>query len=607
MFSVAARDGVDSIGRTVSEYKRDPHGGRERLIEEILTFAIWGFGVRTMKQLYDAAILHTPGVKDKLGIHLPDLDLALLPKGRFGFEQGAQILDKGLVEKFHNTFGGVEQYKQLLDVVADKSIQNKYRYSSIVKFGMATMVPALIIALGIPTFNQWLTRKKLAKEHPKARTSKEPVNAAKRSTPLGPQSLKSIGNQPTTGFASVPTFMPMMGSARPQMMVPQAFRPMGAVVGPYAKPFQYNSVATSPWMSGSPMGNQAVPGFPSMPMGSPMPIGMPVNPWASAPSSNVLFSGELQNEQSVPSNTAHSATPHHAKGVRFGSGISYLSDAASEVLQHERWTTLFLDGTISSGRVYKARNTTERMEIAFRETAIIAFLYWMQRPIQDFVGRRLGKLLNIPSDLEFRTIQHLYKQNHKLDITRFKHDFHKDIAALNLNWEALEHPKADHKDLIERVYKYFLEERKPGSPNNNILLEAAIDGGWIPTFNEKSVDKKTAGDVIKGILHDINPVKAQQLTENQYLDLTKKIDTHAIVSLKKHMEQLGQSVEKVGSKSLQELEPLLKRVMRLRGGAWLFSNAICFTVLSVIIPGLQHEITRRTTGKNYFPGVEAAK
>ena len=79
--------------------------------------------------------------------------------------------------------------------------------------------------------------------------------------------------------------------------------------------------------------------------------------------------------------------------------------------------------------------------------------------------------------------------------------------------------------------------------------------------------------------------------------MSKKIDTQAITSLVEHLESLGKN-------SAKELEPLLKRTMRLRAGAWFLSNAFCFTFLSIIIPIAQHYITYKRTGKNYFPGVQ---
>lgn len=585
MFSVAARDALDSSGRTVMEYKRDTHGGRERLLEEFCTFVIWGFGVRAMKQLYDAAILHTPGLK-KMGIKLPDLDLALLSKAKPGVEGSAQVLQEKWVDQFQEKFGNeVDHYKTLQKLLKSESTQDLYRYSNIVKFGVASAVPALFIALGIPTFNQWLTRRKLAKEHANASQGHA---AAPKNGAMGSQPSKPVNSRMRTGVAPMP-LMPMMGSARIQPSSFPVFGPGSQVSGGYGNPFQYGPTVNNAWKPMMPMGNPPTRGIPAaspfVSSPSPMmgPMTGPANPWAAA-APNVPFSGGAEK--------GHPAAPHQSGAVRFGATIPHFSDVASEILQHERWQTLFLDGTISSGRVYKARNNTERLEIAFRETAIIAFLYWIQRPIQDFIGKQLGKRLHIPSELEFKTIQYLHKRQHNLK--QFKSEFQDGLKALH--WDDLEKAEDKHTQLVEKIYKYFLKDRDIPA-NKNLVLETAIDGGWIPTFGDQHAGSQTLWEKLKSILHDINPVKEQQLTQNKYLDLTKKIDTEAIFSLKKHLESLTEH-------SAQELDPLLKRVMRLRGSAWFLSNALCFAVLSGIIPSIQHYITYKTTGKNYFPGVQ---
>ncbi|MCE3233939.1 MAG: hypothetical protein K0Q50_119 [Vampirovibrio sp.] len=546
MFSVASRDFIDSSGRTYMEYKRDKHGGRERLLEEFLTFGIWGFGVRAMKQAYDASVMNMP----KLGIKLPDLDIDLLPKATKAGDDSLQKLNIGLVEKFADKFKDAGQYNDLLTVMKSHGLQSAYRKSSILKFIVASGVPALAIAIGVPTLNQWLTRQSLNKEKA-AKTRQQPassqfgnVNSAKPPLANGPQQPMQAGAQAANHFAQVTNFNGYPSSAAPTGRQPFRMN-MPNVASPFQQPGQH-------------------------------PVQKPAQQTAAGKNGQVQFGG--------------------------------MADVASAILQNERLNTLLIDGTISGGRVLKARNPMERFEIFFREAAIIAFLYWIQRPLQDAIGKQMGKAWKIPADMEFKTIQYLRKQEHYAKTPSLFHQEYKQglthiaeamgkklvpgkngASAKDVLSEILKSSDNKEKALLESVYDYFLNHRD-SAKSKNMIFETAIDSGLIPTISREK----------QSIFSEMNPIKNQDLTKNKFLDLTKKIDTKGIFSLMESLESLSEKTIKQPA----HLEEMLKKTMRLRSGAWFASNAVCFTFLSVVIPVLQHYITYKRTGKNYFPGVQ---
>lgn len=532
MFSVAARDLIDSSGRTYMEYQRDKHGGRERLLEEFLTFGIWGFGVRAMKQAYDASVVNM----SKLGIKLPDLDIDLLPKAAKAGEESLQRLDAGLVDKFAKRFESAGQYKDLLSVIQSPALQSAYRKSSIIKFAVASGVPALAIAFGVPTLNQWITRQSINKEKA-AKAQKQPTSSP-------------------------------FGSMKPLAAGQQAAQTVNPAAGHFAPATNFNGHPSSALNAG-----RQQPFRPGMPQQSASPF--------------------------------QQAAGHNKGGqVQFGG----MADVASAILQNERWNTLLIDSTISGGRVYKARNAMERFEIFFREAAIIAFLYWIQRPLQDAIGKQMGKAWKIPADMEFKTIQYLRKQaDYAKNPSLFHQEYQQSLSniaeamgkklvpgkngtsAREVLSEILKSSDNKEKALLESIYDYFLHHRGDGKARN-MIFETAIDSGLIPTFGDKKL----------GMFAEMNPIKTQDLTKNKFLDLTKKIDTQGIFSLMESLESLSEKTIKQPA----HLEEMLKKTMRLRSGAWFASNAVCFTFLSVVIPVLQHYITFKKTGKNYFPGVQ---
>lgn len=521
MFSIATRDLVDSSGRTVMEYKRDKHGGRERLIEEFVTFGIWGFGIKAMKNVYDWGITNVPLLK-KTGVHLPDLDIDLLPAAGKKAKEGVQKLDLAKVEAFARQFKDVEQYKKLVDVVKDSKLHNAYRGSNAAKFLFATGIPIVALAFGVPTMNQWLTKQKLSKQG--------------NANPAGAQEAQS----------PVPTL--------------QAKNPKQAV-------------------------NNAFGGF--------QPYSANVN---NAFNRNVNAFNQFKSQ-------VGSKQTGQGKQVQFGGLGSQLASWPAMLLQNEQYNTLLVDGVLSGGRVYKGRNPIERFEIFFREASIIAFLYAIQRPLQNFVGSKLGQWMKIPANLEFKTMKHLYdNKEFRKNPGQFRTQFEKSEKTLtnslnkimgggkNSFKNLLDNPEAKEKALVESIHKYFLKNR---ATNKNMILETAVDAGWIPTF-EKNPKQAATSWVDK-----FNPLKEKAVdADNLMLDLTKKIDTKSIFGLKNALGDLA-------SKNPAELEGLLKKSMRLRGGAWFLSNAVCFSFLSIIIPSLQHYITYKWTGKDYFPGVQA--
>ncbi|MBY0403301.1 MAG: hypothetical protein K2X66_05335 [Cyanobacteria bacterium] len=187
MFSIAVRDGVDNTGRTLMEYKRNSHGGRERLIEEVITTLIWGFGINLLKEkVYD------PLAKMFTAIQHPNLDMDLLNKG-------PQSLTPEVLEKFTAKFPGT--YEKLTEVIQKPALQNLYHCSNVAKFLICTGIPVALISLGIPTLNQWLTRLFVAKE--KGITKDSSLHAVK----LGnrPHQKNTSFNQPSAFQAFGPS------------------------------------------------------------------------------------------------------------------------------------------------------------------------------------------------------------------------------------------------------------------------------------------------------------------------------------------------------------------------------------------------------------------
>lgn len=587
MVSLALRDGVESSGRTYMEYKRDKHGGRERLIEEGATMVIWAFGINWMKGVYDWV------AKDAMKkIDLPDLNTALLKKseapgqqtGVKGFFQlfntpSAQTLvdhsEKKLSQGAQNlvkTFEHNQAYGKLTDIVSKQS--SKYAISNMAKFLIATGIPVTAIAFGIPSFNQWLTRKKLAQEK---------------------KSLSALGMNHTT--------------------------PAAAFNSPFNKGF-----------------NQPVNGFAGFPQ-----------PGTNALNQNAGGNPFFPNAFSAKPATRKSA---FANGkVQFGGG-NIFGDAAAALLQNERMNTLLVDSTISGGRIYKGRNWQEKAEIIFREGSIIALLYFGQSWLQ----KRFTQWFKGGSNLSFDATRFLngvygkpqHQDQFKAHFEQAKKDLHgvfgTNIKAFHQGLEQKEGGKfwenlftyagrdkiraaqASHyeaeKKLVAQIQHYF-ESGKAQKGEHNLIFEVAKECGWIPTFDGKAIPNKSLSTVVgetfqnagQKVKNSVNFLKGNggefELAGNRFLspaaeskalNITKKIDTDSIFHFVKHLEEVLIHNEK--SATRESVQQLMKKAIGRRAWAWVASNAVCTLFLSYLCPKVQHYITYRNTGKNYFPGVQ---
>ena len=467
MLSVVLRDGVDNLGRSYVAYKRDPNDGRERLIEENITTVIWGFGIKVMKNyVYD------PLVKALFSnLRYPAMDMSLL-------KEGAHQLSKKVVEDY------APQDKHLLELVQSKSLQKMYHTSNVARFLITTGTPIALIALGIPTFNQWLTRKKVAQ------TAHPP--------------------QPSALYTG------------PALQRGQRFAAFG------------------------PVPQQPVAGA-----------------WGS-----------------------------HPAGVQFGG----LSTALSHIIQNDRWNNLFLDGSITSGRTYKARNLWERLEVLVQEAGTIFFLYFAQGMIQRGLEKVVDKLTGSLSGMGFREIKSLWDK-FKDNPRHYKNRYTAEVAPLvqelsHINeikslWEQFKanptdfkakypakaemllrelpllKPDAQAETLVHKVREYV----KAGH-QDNLLYEMAKKADWIPTLPDGTND------------------------------LTRKIQTDRIEQLASQLKRLAEHET--------PLPQILKRSMGAKGGVFLVSSAICSFFLGYAIPRLKQEMTYRLTGSRAFPGVMTA-
>jgi|GEM_PF-2960543 len=241
-------------------------------------------------------------------------------------------------------------------------------------------------------------------------------------------------------------------------------------------------------------------------------------------------------------------------------------------------TLLFVDFPLSGGRAVTARNDDERQEILFREAAIIGTLFWLQPAIQKQIQNAFDKKFNAHTQIEIKALHKLYKQfsENTPRSTSFKQTVKQMNPLLRLAKESGDNLDAEKK-LVSAVRQYFSDERTDG---RNLLFDLAELSGKIPTLGQGS--KKFVGT-----------------NGEHYIDLTKKINTDGIREIANYLEHLQAQIEHGKS-----LPATLAHNAAMKMGAFGVSALMCWTVVSYLVPKIQHTITSRKRGVSQFPGLD---
>jgi hypothetical protein len=265
------------------------------------------------------------------------------------------------------------------------------------------------------------------------------------------------------------------------------------------------------------------------------------------------------------------------------------------IQQSERANTLLIDGMISGGRTYKARNWTERMEIAFREASIIFFLFFAQGPLQEFFGERLNKMFHTNSHIHNKALTTLWDKYVKQSgaesgSQKLLSDVKQMLPNLGMRrlpelpqhenaWAQALHKftgkEARLEEAIESKIVTMVREYIHSGRTDNLWLEAGKSAGFIPT--------------VKNALGHTS------------IDLTQKIAAEELIGLGHQLQDIARHIEKNGARNL---EGLLKTTANTKFSSFMLANAVCALFLSYVVPKVQHYITFKRTGVSHFPGVD---
>jgi hypothetical protein len=249
---------------------------------------------------------------------------------------------------------------------------------------------------------------------------------------------------------------------------------------------------------------------------------------------------------------------------RFGAAppaVTLMDRVISGLLGNETLTNvLFIDLPLEAGRVVSTRNEVERRERAFRSVCQVFFLFWGQPLIQDAIAKVLNHTNKAVTEIDFNGLKHLkdtYGKSPKAFVNAVN-TVAKPLANLS--------PEAFEAQLIPQLREYFHT-----GGQGHLLFDLAKASGKIP------------------------------LTPQGTVDVTQRVPVEYLHGLTEHLTRMGQLIEKTGP---QGLNNLINRSFTAKTTAFSSALFLCFLALSYAMPKTQHWITKKTTGQDYFPGVD---
>lgn len=253
-------------------------------------------------------------------------------------------------------------------------------------------------------------------------------------------------------------------------------------------------------------------------------------------------------------------TPYATKEkpqVRFGQAMQGMLHHLGGLATNDRFNTVAIDAGISSGRLYNGRNWLDRLEIAVRESSIIAFLYVLGPAMKSLFGRVSDRRFGTMNTLTMESLAWLRKARISPAQWREQQAF-----LQNLN----------EKTAFETISKVPLNAK--GAFNTHPILELAR---------------------LQGKLQVMHDPKRYQLDWRKFLDIrelqqTLSRKTGLVNALLKHGE-----TQKLWQQCLQ-------RTMRSKLLSLGASYAVSGLCLAWLAPMFQHWLTYRLSGSVDFPG-----
>lgn len=352
-------------------------------------------------------------------------------------------------------------------------------------------------------------------------------------------------------------------------------------------------------------------------------IGLVVPPLNQKLTKNLAKKKAIANqaEQVTENNKESSKNPSFKGGGGFGA-INAFTNAIENTNTGKLLST---DAGLVSGRMYSARNNEERKEIAIRDIGSIYFYMWAQGHV--------GNLLNYAESGRFTRLnpttanildEHLAKfiesKGGEMSVEEFKN------AVLGKNPADIKLPDGIKFESAElgKMTKFMDKFRsKPTEPLQAVKVSELknikeLEGIWtrIEEMSKLQPLRQVEAVITKQQIIDtmnIAEINDPKLLDKAFTEFTggaskdeyKFVSNKKLYNLKADMENYVKDLckgAKDGKINKQALQKMKNKNLTYSGINFAAGFAVAALFLSTLIPKFQYWYTRKTTGKNEFPG-----
>lgn len=363
-------------------------------------------------------------------------------------------------------------------------------------------------------------------------------------------------------------------------------------------------------------------------------IGLVVPPLNQKLTKNLAKKKAIANQaEQVTENNKETSKNPSFKG---GGGLSAINAFTNAIEKTNTGKLLSTDAGLVSGRMYSARNNEERKEIAIRDIGSIYFYMWAQGHV--------GNLLNYAESGRFTRLnpttanildEHLAKfiesKGGEMSVEEFKN------AVLGKNPADIKLPDGIKFESAElgKMTKFFDKFRnKPTEPLQAVRvseLKGLFTDEEFSRIQEMSkLQPLRKGEAVVTKQQIIDALNVAEINDPKFLDRTfsdftgghidkktgkyiegdsknpyKYVSNKKLYNLKAEMENYVDDIckgAKDGKINKQALQKMKNKNLTYSGINFAAGFAVAALFLSTLIPKFQYWYTRKTTGKNEFPG-----
>ena len=352
-------------------------------------------------------------------------------------------------------------------------------------------------------------------------------------------------------------------------------------------------------------------------------IGLVVPPLNQKLTKNLAKKKAIANqaEQATENNKESSKNP----SFKGGGGLGAINAFTNAIENTNTGKLLSTDAGLVSGRMYSARNNEERKEIAIRDIGSIYFYMWAQGHV--------GNLLNYAESGRFTRLnpttanildEHLAKfiesKGGEMSVEEFKN------AVLGKNPADIKLPDGIKFESAElgKMTKFMDKFRsKPTEPLQAVKVSELknikeLEGIWTRIEEMSKLQPLRQGDAVITKQQIIDAMNIAEINDPKLLDKAfteftggaskdeyKFVSNKKLYNLKADMENYVKDLckgAKDGKINKQALQKMKNKNLTYSGINFAAGFAVAALFLSTLIPKFQYWYTRKTTGKNEFPG-----